>query len=260
MKHRLAFAIVLFSTGNMLAQEKTAAPLQYTALHIKNAITIDGNLDEKEWANAPWTTNFVDIEGNKKPLPLQQTRCKMLWNNQSLYIAAELKETDLWATLTQRDTVIFHNNDFEVFIDPDGDTKNYYEIEINALNAVWDLMLNKPYSKGGKPNNNWNARGMKTAVALHGTLNNPTDRDTSWIVEIAIPWKDFTYDQAPQMGSTWRINFSRVQWQLDVINKKYNQRINPETGRPLPEYNWVWSPQGVINMHVPEQWGYLKFE
>ena len=26
-----------------------------------------------------------------------------------------------------------------------------------------------------------------------------------------------------------------------------------------PERNWVWSPQGVINMHYPERWGYLQF-
>ena len=26
-----------------------------------------------------------------------------------------------------------------------------------------------------------------------------------------------------------------------------------------PEHNWVWSPQGVIDMHRPERWGYLQF-
>ena len=26
-----------------------------------------------------------------------------------------------------------------------------------------------------------------------------------------------------------------------------------------PERNWVWSPQGVIDMHRPERWGYVQF-
>jgi len=28
----------------------------------------------------------------------------------------------------------------------------------------------------------------------------------------------------------------------------------------LKEDNWVWSPQHVINMHVPEQWGLVRFQ
>jgi hypothetical protein len=27
----------------------------------------------------------------------------------------------------------------------------------------------------------------------------------------------------------------------------------------LPEFNWVWSPQGLINMHYPEMWGLVQF-
>ena len=60
-------------------------------------------------------------------------------------------------------------------------------------------------------------------------------------------------------GNQWRINFSRVQWQLDVVDGEYKKRINPDTNKPFPEDNWVWSPQGVINMHRPETWGFLQF-
>lgn len=27
----------------------------------------------------------------------------------------------------------------------------------------------------------------------------------------------------------------------------------------LPEDNWVWSSQNVINMHLPEMWGFIQF-
>ena len=72
----------------------------------------------------------------------------MLWDDTYLYVGALLEEPHVWATLTQHDSVIFHDNDFEVFIDPDGDNHEYCEIEINALNTEWDLFLNKPYRDG----------------------------------------------------------------------------------------------------------------
>ena len=56
----------------------------------------------------------------------------MLWDETNLYIAAELTETHIWSTLTRHDTIVFLDNDFEVFIDPDNDTHHYFEIEINA--------------------------------------------------------------------------------------------------------------------------------
>ena len=61
-----------------------------------------------------------------------------------------MEEPHVWGTLTKHDSVIFHDNDFEVFIDPNGDTLEYYEFEINALNTGWDLFLDKPYRQGGR--------------------------------------------------------------------------------------------------------------
>jgi len=51
----------------------------------------------------------------------------MLWDDQAVYVAAELEEPHVWATLTQHDSVIFQDNDFEVFLDPDADGHNYGE-------------------------------------------------------------------------------------------------------------------------------------
>ena len=60
-------------------------------------------------------------------------------------------------------------------------------------------------------------------------------------------------DLPPADGDQWRINFSRVEWQHEVIDGVY--RRVPDT----PEDNWVWSPTGVIDMHRPERWGVLQF-
>jgi hypothetical protein len=88
---------------------------------------VDGKLDDAAWQSAPWTSDFIDIEGASKPAPRFRTRAKMLWDDEYFYIAAQLDEPHVWATLTKHDSVIFRDNDFEVFIDPDGDTLEYYE-------------------------------------------------------------------------------------------------------------------------------------
>lgn len=233
------------------------APRGYVCYRTENAPTIDGKIDEAAWQAAPWSEEFVDIEGDKKPKPRFRTRVKMLWDDKALYIAADMDEPHIWGTLTKRDSVIFQDNDFEVFIDPDGDNHLYGELEVNAKNTAWDLLLTKPYRDGGKALNGWDIIGLKTAVALNGTLNDPSDTDKGWSVEIAWPWeglKELTNMPAPPKdGNQWRINFSRVEWDTTIEAGKYVK----VKGRP--EHNWVWSPQGVINMHCPERWGYLQF-
>lgn len=239
------------------------APKDYVCHHTREPLTIDGKLNEDDWKQAPWTDDFVDIEGDAKPKPLHRTRAKMLWDDQYFYIAAEIIEPDIWATYDQRDMVIFHENDFEVFIDPDGDTHQYYEFEINALGTYWDLMLIKPYLNGGPAIDSWDIRGLKSAIQIQGTLNNPKDKDKLWIVELAFPWavleEAASKGKKPQDGDHWRVNFSRVNWRIVNDGGQYRKKVDPETNKPYPEYNWVWSPQGVINMHLPEMWGFVQF-
>ncbi len=239
------------------------APRSYTCIHTSSQITIDGVANEPVWAQAFWSEEFVDIEGSSKPRPEFSTRMKMLWDDANLYIYAEMEEPHLWGTLRERDAVIFFDNDFEVFIDPDGDTHNYVELEVNALGTEWDLLITMPYRDDGHAVDGYNIPGLQTAVHLDGALNNPSDTDKGWSIEIAMPWKAFeqvtTVNSPPDPGEYWRINFSRVQWKLDQTADGYTRRINPETGTPFPESNWVWSPQGLIAMHYPELWGYVIF-
>jgi len=225
------------------------------------SLNIDGILDEDGWEMAAWTEDFVDIEGDSKAFPLFRTRAKMLWDNEYFYVAAEITEPHIQARLRQRDTVIFYDNDFEVFIDPDGDSHGYYELELNAYNTVWDLLLTKPYrDEGCRVLDAWDIKDLKSAVRIYGTLNDPTDLDEGWTVEMAIPLDVLSeWGNTPSEGTQWRINFSRVNWRTAVLNGSYHKETDPSTGESYPEYNWVWSPQGLINMHYPEMWGFVQF-
>lgn len=263
--HTVSILATMIGAASISASAQTPpTPKTYTCYRAEKAISIDGRMNEHSWKKAAWTSSFVDIEGDKKPLPLQDTRVKMLWDDQYLYVAAQIEEEHIWAYQDKKDQIVYLENDFEVFIDPDGDTENYYELEINAINNTFDLFLPKTYRKGGKAQLKWDIKGLKSAVSVNGTVNNAKDKDKRWTLEIAIPFESLGTENVkpviPAGGSEWRINFSRVNWQHDVDeNGRYSRKRNAETGKIIPEYNWVWSPQGIINMHYPEYWGKLIF-
>jgi hypothetical protein len=240
------------------------APREYPCYFTAVAPAIDGVVERPLWDQAPWSEAFVDIRGEHfEPGPRHRTRAKLLWDAQYLFVAAELDEPDLWGTYTQRDAVIYHENDFEIFLDPDSDSHFYYELEINALGTVWDLLLPWPYRDGNSAINGWDIAGLRSAVSLDGTLNDPLDTDRGWSVELALPWTILAEcarrPAPPDHGDIWRLNFSRVQWHLDKGEGGYTKRLRDDGSGPLPEDNWVWSPQGLVAMHYPERWGYLHF-
>ena len=256
------YCVSALTSIGLLAQVPTPAPLKphprgYVASRAAAAVQIDGRLTDPAWAQATWSAPFIDIEGGVKPRPTWPTRVKMLWDDEFFYVGAEITEPHLWATYTKHDSVIFHENDFEVFLDAEGDNREYYEFEINALGTYWDLRLPKPYRDGGKAVDGWEIPGLKSAVHLEGTLNDPRDTDRWWSVELAFPWavlKEYTRRPAPPRdGDQWRVNFSRVQWDIEPSGGGYRKLPN------RPEHNWVWSPQGAIDMHRPELWGYVQF-
>ena len=219
-------------------------PRSYDCFRTVDPIKIDGKLKEDSWLRAQPSEAFVDIRGEGYPAPCKETAVKMLWDDDYLYIAATLMEDNIVAKLTQRDTIIYHDNDFEVFLDPDGDGVHYFEIENNARGVIFDLMLDKPYRSGGSFFIPWNCEGLRLAVGYDGTLNKEKDTDRSWTVEMAIPFEALTWNFSdPRQYTTWRINFSRVQHLVEG----------------QPEENWVWTPTGKVDMHMPDRWGFLNF-
>ena len=79
-----------------------------------------------------------------------------------------------------------------------------------------------------RPVNEWEIPGLKTAVHVSGTLNDPGDSDTSWSVELAIPWKALAEHahrshRHPEDGDQWRINFSRVEWRHQICRRQVSQ-------------------------------------
>jgi len=244
-------------------------------LQEKEEIKIDGKLDEDAWTVIQWSDDFQDISTDV--IPRFRTRMKLRWDDDWLYIAAELEEPEIWANISEtchcinddQDQVIFHDNDFEVFIDVDGSNHHYKEFEINAENQTWILMLDKPYSDGGVENSSrvfgQDGYDMQPPLSCgvkinpENALNNPTVKGNHWTVEVGMPISKILEatlhpNKSPKHGDYWRINFSRVQWRVLVENEIYVK--DPKYPH---EDNWVWNPIGEIAMHLPERWGFLQF-
>lgn len=272
----LLFAVVVIPASAQVPDSeywkymRTITPEGYVCSRTAGPIKIDGRMDEQSWKAAPWTNTFVDIEGARKPIPRFKTRAKMLWDNTYFYVAAELEEPHVWGTILFRDQIVAFENDFEIFIDPNSDSHEYYEIELAPMNVLWDLYLITAYKDmtgGMAPNHAWNINGMKSEVWVNGTINDPRDIDQGWSVEFAIPWSELAQKahrpSPPKNGDVWRVNFSRVEYTLDIVT---SDRTTPDVKNNayklregIPCDNWVWSPQGVPNMHCPEMFGYVQF-
>ncbi len=241
---------------------------------------IDGCLDEYVWQNAPRSPRFRDMIFGEETI--HDTRAAVLWDDEYLYIAYWIEESDLQATLTERDAPIYQNNDVEFFI---AGRDGYYEFEINSFGTIYEVLFiwdeaNKDgsYNKieglavdepGSQPFNGvgyknhprgprtgffkWDLPGLKTAVHLDGTINDSSDRDRGWTVELAIPWEGLEVlamadkrSLPPQDHDVWRMDFSR-----------FNQYKEAAPSRDPG--GWVWSPHGTWDSHVPECFTYIHF-
>ena len=217
----------------------------YPVFRSVGKMKIDGKMDEPAWKATRPLSALADIRDDKSlPVPTKNTTIKMLWDDEYLYIGAYLEEDDIVAHLTQRDTIIYKENDFEVFMDPDGNGRDYFEIETSAKGAILDLIMDRPYSEGGNFFMGWDCKGMLVATSMDGTPNRPSDKDKGWGVEFAIPRRSVMWGfDSPSEHPVWRMNFSRVEY----LHKEG------------PEENWVWAPTGKVDIHIPDKWGYVMF-
>lgn len=248
--------LFLLSSGFFVSSKAQWRPSTYIAYRTVDSIVVDGRLDEASWIRAPRTDPFVDIEGSREDRPSKQTRVMVLWNGEYVYVGAVLEESKIWGTYTDHDDPLYsEDNNFEIFLDVNGDGRDYIEFQINALNTVYDLY--RP-NKAAPLQIPWDIEGLETAVHVDGTVNKNDDGDRSWSIEIAWPMSSLREHSSempipPRDGDEWRIEFPRVEWALDDPSESI--RKDPDASVE----NWTWTQQGLVNNHWPEAWGFLRF-
>ena len=255
----------------------------YTCYRTHEAINIDGRLDEDSWKKAPKSPRFVDLVTGESAL--LDTRMAALWDDKNLYIGFWVEEPHVQAKFTERDSPVYMENDVEVFI---AGKDCYYEFEINALGTVYEVFFiwQDAYLKGStfdKPEFDllsqrvdvlggfqdsmrfgkhprgkrwafldWDFPGMMSAVHVEGAINDNTDVDMGWTVELAFPWKGMEMladgrSLPPKDGDTWRMDFSR----FEVFDADGNP-VEPSTG-------WAFNKHGVYDSHIPECFTFVHF-
>jgi hypothetical protein len=123
----------------------------------------------------------------------------------------------------------------ELFMDPVGDLLGYFEVEINPLGTVTDLVLRRTNS-GWRKDFAWQVAGLESAVRI-------TDR--GWAAELAIPFESLGAGLTPTAGrTTWRVNFLRI-----------DMPEGPGTTQDLS----AWSPTGLRTFHRADKFGVLEF-
>jgi len=247
---------------------------EYTCYRAAGPILVDGKLDESSWQAAPRSTAFVDIVTGE--VAWFDTRVAMLWDDDNLYFGFTAEETDVWCTLTERDSKIYEENDLEIFI---AGRDAYYEFEINALNTIYEVFwiwkdIFKPSPEfdpasqrtlvldgvGGHVHPrgerrgflDWDFPGLQHAVHVDGTLNKHDDVDRGWTAEVALHWKGLALmadgrPLPPKDGDVWRIDCSRFQ----KIGRN-GEMLNPCAG-------WTWNRHGHYDSHIPEVFPRITF-
>jgi len=187
---------------------------EYTVKRANERIVIDGKLDERAWKNASFTENFVIFHNGANST--YETKAQMLWDNDNLYVAFTVEDTDVWATMKNHDDQLWNEETVEIFIDPDGNGSNYLDLKVNPLGTTLDNLMSREYSKGGNSDFKWNLEGFNAAVTVMGKINDQKGKDKGWICEVAIPFASVAFT-APSMkfppddGDSWRMNVCRTE-------------------------------------------------
>ena len=180
------------------------------------------------WDGVPVEKFVTTVAGGK---PDQGTSVQVAWTEEELRVRFEAEDTDAWATMTAPKSLIYEEEVVEIFLDSVGDLESYYEIEVNPLNTVLDLVLRRNRS-GYLQDFKWVCEGLRTSVEL---------TSKGWVTNVEIPWRSVSLGQ-PRAGDRWRVNFCRI----DRPKGKERELTS-------------WSHLGRANFHTPERFGILHF-
>ena len=225
------------------APKSFPAPKRIVVPKLHGAVTIDGDLSEAVWANAAVIEPFSNNDSGRPER--EHTRVKVWYDEHALCLSWTCQDVDIQATFTNRDSKFWEEEVVEFFVTPKELTR-YFELQWNPLGGVFDATVTNHLNEQSISTNfqgdwSYTAKGMRSAVKLKGTVNNSSDKDEFWQVEVMIPFSDLNQG-APKAGDVWRANFYR-----------YNRT------KDQPVELLSWSPTRLPGFHEPSRFGYLEF-
>lgn len=210
---------------------------EYHVYRTSSPINIDGVINEKVWELATPVGPFLNSrDGSESSI---RTEGRILYDDEFLYFAFTMEDSNIWATFTNRDDHLWLEEVIEVYLVPDPGGTNYIELEVNPLGAMLDIYLldiRKPL-----PYKSWNSSELEWAVSVDGTVDGEPG-DKAWYCEIKFPLADAVTapNIPPQPGDTWGMNLYRIEQK-------------PERA------GLAWSPIMKGDFHTPSMFGTLVF-
>lgn len=185
------------------------------------------------------------------------------WDEQNLYAIIQVHDTQVGTVLEIQDTVGIHLNDaIELWIDSRNDSKNIidgndYHFIIDVLNRAElfrgdkTLMELKPDSSEVPQSAGITPIVYQKAVQVNGRLNNATDTDSGYTVELAIPWSAIGIE--PRQGLLLKMDLCNDDQDSVLISKEFEQTDTVRDKAFLSRYHYFnWS--GLHDFGYPSQW------
>jgi hypothetical protein len=164
-----------------------------------NAIKIDGVLNESAWKNA---APFYLTPLNKLEPLKAKTAVRTLWSKDMLYIAFECfddRMNDMKFEPRPKDHPdTWRDSTVEVFLNPSGDRKTYYQLIVNPAGSQVDTAY-ETLEGQRKADNSWNCKA-NVAVKINAD---------SWGVEMAVPFKAIGFEPKPGAAIVANVGRSR---------------------------------------------------
>ena len=210
----MCLAIVVIC-GSFATRCEAVSGDQYDCHRASGPIEIDGSLDDTVWQRADVISFVLPTTGKE---PLSKTEVKMLWDDSYLYVAYLAYDKDIWSIYKDRDSTTCQEDCLECFIQPDPREKSYYNFEINALGTIYDA-YNIGRTSGGYDHHRWaawNCKGLRVGIFIDGTLNDPSDIDNYWQMELAIPFAELPSlnGNGPKVGDIWKFLLARYDFSV----------------------------------------------
>ena len=235
-------AVTVPTPGLNDAGHKQLPVPKLAVVQTKRPPRLDGSLGDPVWSFANTTRVFVETrQGGVAPI---QASAKLLWDGRYLYVGVEVNDGLLRASHTERDDHLWEQDCVELMIDPDGDGKNYFEIQVSPRGVVFDTRYDSRRVPQPFGHTDWDSR-VRVGVSPRGSIDDE-EADAGYTVEMAIPWQAFSLDgkpgSSPAIGDEWRANL----YVMDLIADRQQAA--------------AWSSLGTDDFHVPRRFGILAFE
>ncbi len=204
--------------------------------------TIDGRLDEAVWERATQTATFVNTMSGASAA--FEATARLAWTETHLLVAFSVEDDFLKCTFDGHDAHLWEQDVVEVMIDPNGDGRDYFELQLSPTGLVFDTRFDTRRQPQPFGHVAWSS-DLDGAVDARGTPNDD-GRDRGYRAEMAIPFaaleRGHPSGAAPRPGDTWRLAL----YVLDA--RRSGQRAAG------------WSPPLVGDFHVLERFGRITFQ